>query len=345
MWPSRTVVVALVAVVIGACTAPPGDLASAVPTLAPPSVSLRSGCTAESRATRAESDVVIGTPPAHITLPPGAGPTDIAALADGSGFWFSDSRGSRVGRMTLAGHLTLWSIPGSAPGFLAVEGAGAWVPDQAGGAILHITAAGVTRCLLPKPNANPFSVVLGPDGELWIAEKDANAIARMTKEGAVVEYPVPALPGGPIGLVLGPDGNIWFTEESGGSIGRVTMKGDITLYLLPDRATGVGRIVLGPDGAMWFAQYSGGTIGRVAPDGTVRLFPLPDANGGPNGLIFVNNSLYVTESTANAVVRFELDGRSSHVATTGAFPDGIVYEGGLLWIVEYNAGDLFVLAP
>lgn len=336
----------LTTAIIGACAgsagATPSPTASSV---ASSSATARAGCAAVAGATRADSDVAISAAPSHITLPPGAGPTDIAALADGSGFWFSDSRGSRVGRLTLTGHLTLWAIPGSAPGFLAVDGADVWVPDQASGAVLHITATGVTRCLLPKTNSNPFSVVLGPDGALWIAQKDANAIARMTKDGAVVEYPVPAQPGGPIGLVVGPDGNIWFTEERGGAIGRVTRSGDITLYPLPDRATGVGRIVLGPDGAMWFAEYSGGTIGRITPDGKVQLFPLPDASGGPNGLVFVKNSLYVTESTANAVVRFELDGRATKVATTGAFPDGIVYLGGLLWIVEYNAGDLFVVAP
>jgi hypothetical protein len=44
-------------------------------------------------------------------------------------------------------------------------------------------------------------------------------------------------------------------------------------------------------------------------------------------------------------VRFDLDGRVTKVAATGAFPDGIISLGGLLWIVEYNAGDLFVVAP
>ncbi len=45
----------------------------------------------------------------------------------------------------------------------------------------------------PVPTANALlqGIVTGPDGNLWFAERSANAIARMTPGGVVTEFPLP----------------------------------------------------------------------------------------------------------------------------------------------------------
>jgi virginiamycin B lyase len=188
-----------------------------------------------------DSTVAISTAPTqHIALPDGAAPTGIVVGA-GRDLWFADTGGGRVGRLSTDGRLTLWSFPGSTPGFPAVDSdGGAWVPDQAKGRMLHVTASGqASTCRLPSITSGPFAAIRGPDGAIWITERSGNRIARMATDGRVREFVIPGQSGNPIGIAAGPDGMLWFTEELGGAIGRVSVAGQIALFPLPDRAQGI----------------------------------------------------------------------------------------------------------
>ena len=68
----------------------------------------------------------------------------------------------------------------------------------------------------PTSGAFPNHVALGPDGNLWFTESEANKIAMITPGRANTEYSVPTAGSQPTGIAPGPDGKIWFTEESFG---------------------------------------------------------------------------------------------------------------------------------
>jgi streptogramin lyase len=127
----------------------------------------------------------------------------------------------------------------------------------------------------PTPNATPWGIAVGPDGQLWFTEASANKIGSVTTTGTVTEYPIPA-PGPnntPYTITAGPDGNLWFTE--GSSIGRLDPStGQISLFPLPTDFSHLAvGITAGPDSNLWYTVANLDTgadaIGRMSTAGTV----------------------------------------------------------------------------
>src|SRR4051794_40461337 len=86
---------------------------------------------------------------------------------------------------------------------------------------------------LPHPESRPYSIVTGPDGNLWFTESDRGAIGRITPTGEITEFDLPDSGAGPYGITVGSDGNLWFTERFANLIGKMTPTGELTEYNLP----------------------------------------------------------------------------------------------------------------
>jgi virginiamycin B lyase len=114
----------------------------------------------------------------------------------------------------------------------------------------------VTEFSIPPSNNSPFSITVGPDGNVWFTEVRINGtgsgIGRITPGGAITDFPGPGSPGG---ITAGPDGALWFTEIGGNNIGRMTTAGMITKeFAIPTAGAAAHRITTGPDGNLWFAE-------------------------------------------------------------------------------------------
>ncbi len=113
--------------------------------------------------------------------------------------------------------------------------------------------------------AVPWPIAPGPDGALYIGERDGNAIARMTTAGVITDrYAIPAANADPTDLAFAPDGELWIAEHSIGVLGRMEHGGAFgasrRIKSSPDAMT------IGPDGAVWYASADGdGRVGRVDP--------------------------------------------------------------------------------
>ena len=112
---------------------------------------------ARSVASRPKGIITEFTPPT-----PDSGPRALAAGADGN-IWFSEYKTDKIGRITPKGVIT--EFP------------------------------------LPRPNSGPGDITMGPDGALWFVElsggmdgvrTDGNRVGRITYDGKVSEYPMPA---------------------------------------------------------------------------------------------------------------------------------------------------------
>lgn len=269
----------------------------------------------------------------------------IAAGPDGS-VWFFDVGQNLVGRVTPAGSITQFAVPGTGSGSEAIVGApdgNIWMvartqmngPDW----ILKVSPAGVvTKFPLPD-GVGPEGITWGPDGNVWFTEFWTGRVGRMSPAGAVTEFPVRP-DGAPRGIVTGPDHNLWFVESSiqYTAIARMTTAGQVTEYPLggsPTDQLQPYEIVSGPDRNLWFSEI--GRIGRITTAGEITQFPIsgPSAPsglaGGPDG------SMWFTSANTNAVGRISRTGaiRQFLLPSRNAQPTGIAPgSDGRMWFTE-----------
>ena len=169
---------------------------------------------------------------------PNSQPRAIALGKDGN-IWFGMFATSKIGRITPTGVITEYPLPTADSGPRALTAAAdgnIWFSEYKAGRIGRITPQGViTEYPLPRPNSGPGDITMGADGALWFVElsggmdgvrTDGNRVGRITYDGVVTEYPIPAGTASPINIAVGPDNNIWYTR--GASVGRVTPQGAIT---------------------------------------------------------------------------------------------------------------------
>ena len=138
----------------------------------------------------------------------------------------------------------------------------------------------------------PNSVTLGSDGNLWLIDRAANKVGRLTPGGTYTTFAIPTTAAIASGITLGPDGNAWFAEfgPNPNKIARVNPDGVITEYSLP-AGRSLGSIAAGPDGNVWFTDSASSngppvySLGRISTaDGSMADFALP-TNGRAQGLV------------------------------------------------------------
>jgi streptogramin lyase len=200
--------------------------------------------------------------------------------------WFTEQTAGKVGRITTAGTITEFSVPGGNSAFPDVITTGPdgnlwftenlYSPNVGVHKIVRMTTSGVmTEFDVPNSLGDLDGITAGPDGNLWFTGRTRNSIGRITPTGTVTEFFLPAPMSIPVGIVAGPDGNLWFTELRG-KIGRITPAGHITEFAVPGTNRVTEGIAVGPDGNLWFTvTNNGNSIGRLTTDGLVTEFPVP----------------------------------------------------------------------
>jgi virginiamycin B lyase len=190
----------------------------------------------------------------------------------------------------------------------------------------------VTRFATPSKNSQPGMIVAGPDGALWFAEMGSAAIGRITTDGTITEFRIPA-GGVPTGITVGQDGAIWFAESTAGRIGRLTCAGSFTEYPISEGGQPVG-IAAGPDGNIWYTNAAG-TVGRLTPDGLLSEFAIP--SGSPLGIAGGDSHVWYTVPYANKIGKMNAGGGFIEypVPTRNGHPTAIVAGGDHnYWFIE-----------
>ena len=183
---------------------------------------------------------------------PASQPRAIALGADGN-IWVGMFAANRIGRVTPQGQITEFEIPtpDSGPRALAAGPDGnVWFSEFKASKIGRITPDGeITEFDLPRPNSGPGDITAGADGNLWFLElsgqmdgltPDGNRIGRITPDGVITEFAMPAGDATAINIAVGPDRNIWYTR--GAMLGRVTPQGEFTEFRIAEgsaRAVGL----------------------------------------------------------------------------------------------------------
>jgi streptogramin lyase len=148
---------------------------------------------------------------------------------------------------------------------------------------------------IPVASSLPQTIIVGPDGNLWMTQFNANRIGRViasgTNIGTMIEYTIPTGDSRPYGIANGPDGNIWFTEAKGNRIGRITVNGVfLPPFTIPTPTnSNPAGIAAGPDGRMWFTEMNFSAIGAVTTNGVFSQYKGIAGNGA---VIATNSLLY-----------------------------------------------------
>lgn len=196
----------------------------------------------------------------------------------GDKVWFSDRGTGRLGTIDGHGDVVEYQVPGTDAGpngQVLVHGI-VWFTDPPGNRIGRLDPATgqITMYPVPTPDSWPLGITAGPDGALWITERSADKVARMTTDGTFTEWNLTS-GANPQRIVAGPDGAIWFTELRGGQIGRISTSGTLTETPI---AGGPVGITVGPGGNLYVALWTSHQLGRLDLSGHLtRTWDVPGA--------------------------------------------------------------------
>jgi len=268
----RTVAVVVAAATLTACASPPGTGARLTPQNES-SVSLRSS--------------MMKVTGAYFV--PSFGCVDVFGLAEGPGkkMWFTEFEGNAIGSITTDGTVSVYpSGSNSQPNGIVARRKTVWAGGF-GGSMFKSTAKG-SLTSFPIAGAHIGSVVVGPDKNVWFSDYGNAKLGRITKTGAITEFPLNAgaYPGS---IAVGPDKNFWITEKRSFvkmSVGGAVLK----VYngnkkLTPNES--LNSIVAAPDGNLYFTESADDnttpdkigritTKGKIAEIGTLPVSAYPD---------------------------------------------------------------------
>jgi sugar lactone lactonase YvrE len=223
---------------------------------------------------------------------------------------------------------------------------------------------------------SPRDLVLGPDGNIYVASYGTNSVIRFTPNGQLLGTFVAANSGGlsdPYGLAFGPDGNLYVAGFGNNAI--YEFSGSTGAFLTTFVSAGSGGLsdprgmVFGQDGNLYVSSAGTGSIDRFqGPTGPVPGSPLPaggqsgatfvatgsgglagpfDLTFGPNQNLFVANGDPVSGITNNNYGVLEFSGTSGGFITTyvaqGAggleSPRGLAFDqDGRLYVADEGTG-------
>ncbi len=144
--------------------------------------------------------------------------------------WFANRNGG-IGKITDAGVVTEYGVGTliATPHEIASADGKLWFTEADGGRIGRITTDGQEIREFDgglTPSGLPTGIATGPDGNLWIAGRDAHTIARVEPSGAITEYGTSeglSADSGPMAIAAGPANTLWFADSAKTRIGRVTL--------------------------------------------------------------------------------------------------------------------------
>lgn len=210
--------------------------------------------------------------------------------------WASDQNLEGVDRITTAGVLTQYPLPGGGcPEGITSDSTGQlWVLDNCGivwtlsvGGQFAQTANGLAF------SAPTNSITVGPDGAIWWSG-DGNIGRYNPMDSSTQEIPVPNS-GGVVYLAAGPDNAIWYTANASSPamfIGRIPMNGDgpfntsttFTVNVTQPVGAQMAGITPGADNAMWFVvsnNVNANYIGEISlSSDAISTFPIPTSASG-----------------------------------------------------------------
>jgi streptogramin lyase len=216
--------------------------------------------------------------------------------------------------------------------------------DQAGGNLIGAITTAFAVDSAPSYNAltgvNPpeiptgGDITPGPDGNMWIAQRDGNTIGVIAIGGVYQLTYVPPTPGSsPAQISPGPDGTLWFTEAAASQIAHIAPGGATLEFPTPTAGAYPLGVTIGPSNFVFFTEAAVNKIGYISTDGqTTGDLTIPTAGALPTSIVLgLDDAFWFTEYGANQIGRVDFSGNflefpvSSAPAAITVGPDGALY--------------------
>ncbi len=259
----------------------------------------------------------------------------------------------------LVQNFTSYALPNAsgANGITAGPDGAMWFTtlDQTGGNLIgRITTGGVITTTaaanaLTTTNLSSFElatggdITTGPDGELWVAQRDGNAVGEVAADLSSQLSFIPATASsGPAQLTAAPDGAVWFTEGAASQIAHVDAHGNLIEIPTPTPSSAPAGITVGSTNLIVFTEPAANKIGILSEDGTVKAdFSIPTSNSLPTGIVEgPDNAFWFTEYGAQKIGRIDLKGNISEVPVSSAPQSITVGPDGALYFTEPTANKI-----
>jgi streptogramin lyase len=114
----------------------------------------------------------------------------------------------RIGRITTAGGMSMFSVPGTSylDDITAGPDGALWFTDNLGKVDRITTSGAISEYTV---GGEPYHITTGSDGNLWFTDHSAFRIGRITTAGHVSYFSLPSHAGYPDAIGSGPDGALW----------------------------------------------------------------------------------------------------------------------------------------
>ena len=207
-------------------------------------------------------------------------------------------------------------------------------------------AAKITEYPL-SAGTGPYTLTLGPDGNIWIAEWGANKIARLSNAGALTEVDAYTPSGvcNPFGITAGLDGTLWFTCTTSGRVNQISTYGSSQISY-GTQSPPTGQIAVGSDGKFWYAagavgvyllDWAGGIDTAVASNPAGKVSGVAP---GPHG------QTWFLEWQHGGIALFDGSGAGSTLSSFGVNQNSFVVQcRGHGWVAMTDANQIRRVEP
>ncbi|PRY20094.1 putative pyrroloquinoline-quinone binding quinoprotein [Aliiruegeria haliotis] len=226
----------------------------------------------------------------------------------------------------------------SYPAFGIGEGA-AWVAQVKDGTLYKLDGRSGDLLLSVRVNASYAQSGLAfGDNAVWLLTLgDNQALARVLSAFDVETGNVRSrldLPAQGFGVSYA-NGNVWVTSQSGNELYRVDPAANAILSTIPLRDR-PGPVAVGGD-SVWVLNLGDGTVQRVdATTGVVTATietPLPRAD---SHIAFGGGYLWITPDKKSPLIQIDPNTNEVLRSYHGAFPTGLDFGDGAIWVSERN---------